>query len=514
VLLRSDLVRVVPVSHALALPLAAGLLVASPYLWRRRGRAWLLALLVVSALLVLSLVRGPDFGEVGVELVVLGMLFWGRRSFVVGHRPLQLSSAWWRLPLLIVAAWLLAFALVWAASPAGVGIGGVSVEALRLLAWLPPSFRYHDEVGGLSVGIGLIGVAVLVCGAYLVFRPLAVPRDLPNAMLRAVATALVQGHGSDTLAYFKLRRDKHYLFSADGRAFLGYRVENRVLLVSGDPVGPADALPGLIAQACSFAELRGLKIAALGASEALLQQWRQVGLRSLYLGDEAIINTAGFTLEGRGIRKVRQSVNRLESAGYQAELVEAAALSPAQLDELEAVNHDWRAGAPERGFAMALDSLNGDGTLLVVARDSEGRIRGFLQFVPTYGRAAVSLSLMRRQRDTPNGFNDYLVSRSIALLHDRSVNEVSLNFAAFARFLHSPASPGEKLLARLIRLANPYFQIESLYRFNAKFFPDWQPRYLVYQGTLTLPRAGLAALWAEGQLPKPRLRLQRSPQPR
>jgi len=86
------------------------------------------------------------------------------------------------------------------------------------------------------------------------------------------------------------------------------------------------------------------------------------------------------------------------------------------------------------------------------------------------------------------------------------VEEISLNFAAFARWLHSPGSLLERVLGRVIALANPFFQIESLYRFNAKFFPRWEPRYLLYTGAVGLPRVGLAAMWVEGQLPKPSLR--------
>ena len=70
------------------------------------------------------------------------------------------------------------------------------------------------------------------------------------------------------------------------------------------------------------------------------------------------------------------------------------------------------------------------------------------------------------------------------------------------------AQPGERgssaCSAGSSRSANPFFQIESLYRFNAKFFPRWEPRYLVYEGAFGLPARGLAAMWAEGQLPKPR----------
>jgi lysyl-tRNA synthetase class 2 len=316
----------------------------------------------------------------------------------------------------------------------------------------------------------------------------------------------VRAYGSDTLSFFKLRRDKHYLFSPDRRAFLGYRVENGVLLLSGDPVGPPEALPELLRAVCAFAAERGLRLGGVGASEGLLPLWEQAGLRSFYLGDEAIVETNRFSLEGRPIRKVRQSVTRLDNAGYTAGLQELDSLEHSELARLDAIAAAWREGAPERGFSMAMDSLldspHGD-TAVLIARDSESEIRGFLHFVPTYGRRAMSLSFMRRDRDTPNGLTEFMVARAIELLRERGIDEVSLNFAAFARLMHSPRGWLERLLGRVVALANPFFQIESLYRFNAKFFPRWEPRYLLYEGAFGLPRAGLAAMWAEGHLGKP-----------
>jgi lysyl-tRNA synthetase class 2 len=117
----------------------------------------------------------------------------------------------------------------------------------------------------------------------------------------------------------------------------------------------------------------------------------------------------------------------------------------------------------------------------------------------------MSLGFMRRDPETPNGLTEFLVVSAVELLREQGVDEMSLNFAAFARWMHSPERPAERALGKLIAVGNPFFQIESLYRFNAKFFPRWEPRYLVYQGPLGLPRASLAAMWAEGQLWKPDL---------
>jgi lysyl-tRNA synthetase class 2 len=496
------------VSHAVAVPASLLLLVTAPYLWRRRQGALRLALTLLLGLGALNLLKGLDLEEALASFAAAGLLWLGRSSFCVQHDPVSVRSALKRVPWIAAAGLLLCGLAIWLAAPWHTPLGPVVRQTYDSLLWQDGPIAFRDELGGIDEAVGTAGLLLLLWCAYLVFRPLAAPRAFPSGETRHAARELVRRHGADTLAYFKLRRDQHYLFGPDRTAFLGYRVEAGVLLVSGDPVGPDEAIPGLLRELSAFAEARGLHIAALGVGEHALPLWGQLGLRSLYLGDEAVVDTSAFSLEGRPIRKVRQSVTRLEKQGYRASLHELAELSQEDLEGLEEVSRRWRGGTSERGFTMSLDELRRDDhgdSLVVLGRDDEGRIRGFLHFAPSYGRAAVSLSLMRRDPDTPNGLTEFLVARGLERLRERGIEEASLNFAAFARFIHDPRGILEQTLGRGLLFADAVFQIERLYRFNAKFFPRWEPRYLLYERALGLPRVSLAAMWAEGQLPKPRL---------
>jgi len=462
------------------------------------------------ALGIFDLLKGLDVEEAIVTWMLAALLVWGRDAFHVRHDGNRLRTALWRIPASLAMAYGVAVVAVVAASEdatPGLTPARALHEAANLLVLTPGPLHFHGAFRWLPIGLGLVGVATVLHAAYLVFRPIAAPRDLPEPRARRLAQQLVRRHGADTLSFFKLRQDKHYLFSPDRRAFVAYRIEGGVLMVSGDPIGPDDALPALVNVLCAHAVDHGLRLGVLGASERLRDIYEQAGLRAFYIGDEAIVETSAFSLEGRPIRKVRQSVTRLRKAGYTTELHPLGALAARELRELEAVSERWRDGACERGFSMTMDSLRGEhqaDSLVVVARDETGTARAFLHLVPTYGRAAMSLSLMRRERDTPNGLTEFLVAEAIGLLREHGIEEVSLNFASFARLLHSPSCPRDRVLGRLVALGNPYFQIESLYRFNAKFFPRWEPRYLLYEGALGFPRAALAAMWVEGQLPKPR----------
>jgi lysyl-tRNA synthetase class 2 len=515
-LLDVEPVEAVRLFHAFALPAGAALLLVSPYLLKRRRRAWQTAIGLMLVLGLLDLLKGLDVEETVLTWAAAAMLLASATEFRVEHDTMTLRSSVWRLPVLGAFGLSLAAFAAWV-SEGHPSLGSVVRETGDLLAWQAGPLRFeHHAIGHhgfawVPLGVHLVEIGTLLAMAYVVFRPLAAPASLPGTGARRAAAELVRAHGSDTLSFFKLRADKHYFFSADRSAFVGYQVQNGVLLLSGDPVGPDAALAGLLADVKEFAQARGLKLAAVGASERLVPLWEHLGLRTMYLGDEAIIEVGEFSLEGRPIRKVRQSVTRLRKAGFVAELHRVSELAPAVAAEVEEVLERGREGAPERGFSMAMDSLHGDhgeDTLVVLARDASDPARpvgGVLHFVPCFGRPAMSLSFMRRDPSTPNGLTEFMVVSAVELLRERGVDEMSLNFAAFARWIHSPERPVERALGRLIALGNRFFQIESLYRFNAKFFPRWQPRYLVYEGAFGLPRASLAAMWAEGQIPKPEL---------
>src|ERR671930_88524 len=290
---RSDFVRgVLPpgvpeTARVLALAFGLGLVWLSRALARRKRRAWQLAVVLVAASAVAHLAKGLDVEEAAVHLVLLGALWRYRRRFVAPGDPETIR------PLVRALAAL-----------AAVGV----FAALRISDRMAFSERIEEA-------LGLLALALAARALYLWLRPLALRvRQTPPE--RRLAERLVREHGHDSLAFFSPRRDKSYFFSPSGRGFLAYRVVNGCALVGGDAIGEAGDVPALLTAFRRFAHDHAWRVAILGASAELLPLYRESGLRSIYLGDEAVGFPAEFSLEGRAIRKVRQSVHRVRRAGY------------------------------------------------------------------------------------------------------------------------------------------------------------------------------------------------------
>ncbi|WP_333774288.1 phosphatidylglycerol lysyltransferase domain-containing protein [Streptomyces sp. IBSBF 3136] len=323
---------------------------------------------------------------------------------------------------------------------------------------------------------------------------------------------LLDRHGDrDSLGYFALRRDKAVMFSPSGKAAVTYRVVGGVSLASGDPIGDPEAWPGAIDAWLAEARRHAWAPAVMGASEEAGTVYARHGLDALELGDEAIVDLSDFTLEGRAMRVVRQAHNRVRRAGYTVRIRRHEDIPDEEMALLVDRADRWRDGATERGFSMALGRLGdpADGRCVMLeCRDAEGVPRALLSFVP-WGEAGLSLDLMRRDRDGENGLMEYMVVELLLRAEELGVRRVSLNFAMFRSVFERGSRLGAGPVLRLWRSVLTFFsrwwQIESLYRANAKYRPVWEPRFLLFAKSSDIPRIGLASARAEGFLAPPSL---------
>jgi lysyl-tRNA synthetase, class II len=386
------------------------------------------------------------------------------------------------------------------------GLVGVSGQVY----WISP--EHNDLFNILTSALGLF---TLIVTAYLFLRP-AEPRARLGTADAARVRELLDRHGDrDSLGYFALRNDKSVIWSPTGKACISYRVVSGVMLASGDPIGDPEAWPGAISPFLDEAARHAWAPAVMGCSELGAEVWcREGDLTALELGDEAIVEVADFSLSGRAMRNVRQMVTRVSRSGYTAEIRRVGEIPRAELDEIIRVADTWRGSHTERGFSMALGRIGGPGDeecVLVTAKEN-GVIRAVLQLVP-WGPDGLSLDLMRRDRSAQPGLNDFLIVETIKAAPGLGVKRMSLNFAVFRAALERGerigAGPILKTWRRLLVFLSRWFQIESLYKFNAKFQPVWEPRFFVFTGTKDAPRVALAALEAEAFLVWPRIELSR-----
>ena len=321
----------------------------------------------------------------------------------------------------------------------------------------------------------------------------------------AAARHLVELYGEDSISPFIVRPDKAYAFAGGG--VLAYRVFGRTAVVSGDPVGPEGAIPVVLEAFMETARSRGWDVVVYGASAERLETYSGLGLRSLCVGEEAVARPAGFSLEGRRVRKLRQSVHRVQRRGWQIAAYAGIEIDPETEAEIHVLEARWRVRHPRLlGFAMSMGRFEAairPDDVYLLARSPEGTLAATMRFIAHRGK--LSLDTMRRVGGTPNGLNEALVCCALEVARERGIPEVSLNYAGLAHLIRCPPRGLRRRAIKLgLSVLSRHFQMERLVRFNEKFSPEWRPRYLVYPSRRSLPRAVYRVLQAEGYLAGPR----------
>ncbi|MFF6881080.1 bifunctional lysylphosphatidylglycerol synthetase/lysine--tRNA ligase LysX [Streptomyces sp. NPDC012474] len=507
----------VPVSANLAYAVFLFLLAAAT--GARKKIAWWLVV-VYLGMLVLTDILGMAVGEFAESVpsfVVCGLalvlMIVARKEFYAASRRAAVRRALAVLAAGLVAAILVGWALVEAFPGSLPGDERLAWAANRVCGGLVPAGSFDGRPPhALFFLLGLFGALALLNAAATLFRSQRLEAALHDDEETRIRALLGRYGDQDSLGYFATRRDKAAVFSPSGKAAVTYRVEAGVCLASGDPVGDREAWPHAIAAWQDVARRHAWVPAVMGASEEGARAFVRAGLGALQLGDEAILHVLDFDLDGRDMRVTRQAVNRVRRSGVTCRVRRHSTLAEEEMRQLVERADAWRDTETERGFSMALDRLGdpADGDcLLAEALDQDGRLLAIQSFVP-WGRDGVSLDLMRRDRAAPNGVMEFMVAELCAAAPKLGVRKVSLNFAVFRSVFEEGARIGAgpvlRLWRRLLLFFSKWWQLEALYRSNAKYRPEWYPRFLCYAEAASLARVGLASGIAEGFVSVPSMR--------
>ncbi len=443
------------------------LLLLSAGLWRRRRGAWLAAMVVLLLAASFSLLKGLDWEEAAELLVLAAVLAPCRAAFDRRSRLFEaLSPSWVMLVLTVVAG------MLW--------LGFFAYRDVAYTDDLWWSLLIDREVSGfLRVGAVLALLAVIVAGRSLISAPGARSHG-PADEADVVRALLILQAGEGVLpdGWLAMLRDKALLFSPSGRSFIAYRVRGRRWITMGEPVGPEEEHLALLWAFAELADSYGGVAVFYAVEETALADLATMGLAVRKIGEEALVDTHAFTLQGKSRQNLRTAVNRCEREGATFEMLPAGA-ALADMAQLRAVSDVWLTNhiGTEKGFSLGrFDPDYLALTPIAVVRQG-GRIVAFANLMPGGDRLAVDL--MRFTPDAPPGAMDYLFIHAIQWAKDEGYRWLDLGRAPLAGLENRRLAPVFARVGALVfEEGGALYGFAGLRAWKAKFAPEWRPCFI------------------------------------
>lgn len=484
------------------------LIVLSFALARRNHAAYLLTELLLLVSLVLSIIKGLDYIQGLGSLIMFVSFFLIRQEFYA--RPVRRVVT--RALLVFGQLILLSFAIGIALIIAPDRLFGGEVPFPKMLLTVihglvgiagPVRFISHREQDIFDYSMAGLGLLTVIAPILTLLQP-SPPKPRMTQEDEAGLRGLLTEFGDrDSVGYFALREDKSVIWSNTRKAAITYRVVGGCALASGDPIGNPDAWPQVMHAFMDLCARNGWTPVAVGCSEEAGEIWvRETEMTALEIGDEAVVHVDEYDPDNPRYRNVRQSVRRILKQNYTTEIFRTSEMTKEMRLILTEDSKKWRGAATERGFMMGLGRIadNDEPDLLIVTAKRDGQVMALLQYVP-WGPKGLSLDLMRRSPHADSGVNELMIDATIRYAREHEITRISLNFAAFRSVFERGAQLGAGPIIRswrgILLFLSRWLQMETLFRFNSKFRPEWVPRYVMFRKNADLPKIGLATMRAE-----------------
>lgn len=473
-------------------------------LFKKKRIAWILALIVSLLTAILHFARtGPEYiiaiqdrdlsqtipiytAFVPVLTVVL-LVALRKRFTVLSERDTIVSGV---IRLAVSALLVVAYGTVgfWLLDKRDFGInftwGDAIYRTLREICFLGnPDIQPHSKFATWFLdSLYLFGGLAGIYGVYSLFRPIQYELStLPKE--RETASKILDKHGNDALDHYKLSTDKSYYFSDD--SCIAYTTVMNVAIGLGDPVGSPEGIEKITNSFREFCHKNDWKIAYLQVANTNLATYEKLGLDTLKVGEDAVIDLNKFATETAKGKTFKPRLKKFDKDGFVFER-HAPPHSPEIINTVEAISNAWLSlpGRRERGFSLGwFDRNEVANEVLFILKNPEGAAIAFVNQVRSYRKGEASIDMMRHREDVPNGTMDYLFAKLLLALKEEGFETFNLGLAALSGVGESPdASLEEKAVHQIYEHMNRFFSYKGLRQYKNKFKPDWEERFLVYEG--------------------------------
>lgn len=468
---------VLELSHLLGSVVGLGLVILSRALFRRVRLAWRLALALLLAGAVMSLLKGFDYEEASITLGVCLVLYlcgdaFYRRATLYSYR----FTPQWLSGLAVLVG-----AVLW--------VGWIAHRHLnysRELWWTFALNADSSRVLRAALTVSLLAAAFILLNWLSPAKPERTVTDAEEIE----KSRKVIAKSASAVANLALLGDKRLLFHPQGDAMLMYQVVRRSWVAMGDPSGNQARAMELAWAFRELSDQHGGWTVFYQATPQALPVYVDLGLSLLKLGEEARVPLSTFTLEGSHRAELRTARRRAEREGATFQVIDAPA-SAEILAQLRAVSDEWlqEKSAGEKRFSVGYfdPAYLSNFALALVYRN--GKIVAFTNLWFSGAREEVSVDLMRHSHDAPKGVMDYLFVELILWAKAQGYGWFNLGMAPLSGLEQRPLAPAWHRMGKFVfDIGEHFYNFEGLRRYKEKFQPVWEPRYLAAPGGLALPR--------------------------
>jgi len=480
-------VEAIHASNYLVLMAGLLLLVTAAFLLKGLRTAWWFAIILSTISLVGHITKAIDFEEASLAFLAIIMLVGTRKEYYIKTNPKMRNVGLQTSVLTAIATLIYGIVGFYFLDKKHFNIDfniwqSISYTVLNYFMIssdsLVPASKFAAKFL-LSINIsGFFSIAFLI----YTFVRTYVPHDNISEEERELADNLIKAHGNSALDYFKTSEDKLIYVSESKKAFVAYRISGNFAVVLENPVAENELeMKACIAEFDRYCYESGMKSIYYRIPEESLDIYRQLKRKSLFLGQEGVVDLNTFKLEGGARKPMRNAINKVVDRGFKATIHEAP-VKDGILQKIKSVSDEWLEDMERTEIIFSqgmFDWVELKQQTVITVENAEEKIVAFLNIIPDYAPNEATYDLIRKTKDAPNGVMDFILVELFKYLKEKQIRYVNLGFAPMSG-LNDPHTFPEKSMKFAYEKIRSFAHYKGLREYKEKFDPVWYNKYLIY----------------------------------